>query len=113
MTANKSDPNYNEKIRIIDALIDYYPDLKKDRNVLNNIFFDKSDKPNKFILEKVDHNKNVYYKSNDGLLIDGNIKCSGIYKDGKILIIRPNSRKDDYNTFIEEFKNYKQEKFMK
>ena len=35
---NKADPNYNEKIRIIEDLIEHYPELKKDKNVLNNIY---------------------------------------------------------------------------
>jgi ribosomal protein L31 len=108
---NKSDPNYIEKIRIIEDLIEHYPELKKDKNILNNIFFDRSDKPNKFILDRVELNKKVYYKSNDNLLIDVNIKCHGVYVDGKFIIIRPENRKEHYDKFIEEFKNYTKKKF--
>ena len=56
---NKTDPNYNEKIRIIEDLIEHYPELKKDKNVLNNIFFDRTDKPNKFILDRIQINNKV------------------------------------------------------
>lgn len=108
---NKADPNYNEKIRIIDDLIEHYPELKKDKNVLNNIFFDRTDKPNKFILDRVEINGKVFYKSNDNLLIDVDIKCKGIYIDGKFIIVRPENRKEFYDKFILEFKNYKTKKF--
>jgi hypothetical protein len=109
--ANKSDPNYAEKVRIIDDLIDHYPELKKDKQILNNIFFDRSDKPNKFILERVIINGKTYYKSPDNLLIDVNIKCQGVCVDGRYLIIRPENRKEHYDKFIKEFKNYAQKKF--
>ena len=108
---NKADPNYNEKIRIIEDLIEHYPELKKDKNVLNNIFFDRTDKPNKFILDRVEINGKVFYKSNDNLLIDVDVKCKGVYSDGKFIIVRPENRKEFYDTFISEFKNYKTKKF--
>jgi hypothetical protein len=101
----------NEKLRIIESLIDYYPFLKKDRNVLNNIFFDQNDKINKFILDKVYVNKKPYYKSLDNLLIDVDIKCHGVYKDGNYYIIRSPNRKESYDKFIGEFKSYINEKF--
>lgn len=110
---NKLDPNYNEKIRIIEDLIEHYPELKKDKYILNNIFFDRTDKPNKFVLDKVQINGKTYYKSNDNLLIDVNIKCHGICIDGKYIIVRPNNRKESYDKFIEEFKNYTKKKFCK
>jgi ribosomal protein L31 len=109
--ANKSDPNYIEKIRIIDDLIDHYPELKKDKQVLLNLFFDRSDRPNKFILERVIINGKTYYKSTDNLLIDVNIKCHGIFVNGRSLIIRSENRKEHYDKFIEEFKNYANKKF--
>jgi len=108
---NKADPNYNEKIRIIEDLIEHYPELKKDKNVLNNIFFDRTDKPNKFILDRIQINNKVYYKSNDNLLIDIDIKCKGVYINDKFIIIRPENRKEFYDKFIDEFKNYMKEKF--
>ena len=109
--ANKSDPNYIEKIRIIDDLIDHYPELKKNKQVLLNIFFDRSDKPNKFILDRVQVNGKTYYKSTDNLLVDVDIKCHGIVSNDKYLIIRPANRKEHYDKFIEEFKNYAKKKF--
>jgi len=108
---NKEDPNYNEKLRIIEDLIEHYPELKKDKNVLINIFFDRTDKPNKFILDKVELNGKVYYKSTDNLLIDECVKCKGIYIDNKFIIIRPENRKEFYDIFISEFKNYIAKKF--
>ena len=108
---NKSDPNYIEKIRIIEDLIEHYPDLKKDKNVLNNIFFDRTDKPNKFILDRVEINGKSYYKSNDNLLIDIYVKCKGVYVNDKFIIVRPENRKEFYDKFILEFKNYTSKKF--
>ena len=108
---NKTDPNYIEKLRIIEDLIELYPELKKDKNVINNIFFDRTDKPNKFILDRVQVNGKTYYKSNDNLLIDVDVKCHGICLDGKYIIIRPDNRKEFYDKFIEEFKNYGMKKF--
>jgi hypothetical protein len=108
---NKSDPNYIEKTRIIEDLIEHYPELKKDKNVLNNIFFDRTDKPNKFILERITINNKVYYRSNDNLLVDVNIKCHGIFVNDRFIIVRPDNRKEFHDKFIEEFKNYMKEKF--
>lgn len=109
---NKADPNYNEKIRIIEDLIEHYPELKKDKNVLNNIFFDRTDKPNKFILDRVEINGKVFYKSNDNLLVDVDVKCKGVCVDGKYMILRSENRKEFYDKFISEFKNYMTEKFF-
>ena len=110
---NKADPQYNEKIHIIDDLIDHYPELKKDRHILNNILFDRSDKPNKFVLDRIQINNKIYYKANDNLLIDVDVKCHGIYANGRYFIIRVENRKEHYDKFIEEFKKYTTEKFKK
>jgi hypothetical protein len=109
---NKTDPNYYEKIRIIEDLIEHYPDLKKDKNVLNNIFFDRTDKPNKFILDRIQINGKTYYKSNDNLLIDIDVKCKGVCVNNKFIIVRPENRKEFYDKFIKEFNNYKSKKFF-
>lgn len=105
--ADKADPIYNEKIRIIEDLIEFYPELKKNKNILVNIFFDRADKPNKFILDKVEINSKTYYKTNDNLVIDSDVNCHGIYLDGKFLIIRPKNRKEHYDKFIKEFTEFK------
>jgi hypothetical protein len=89
-----------DKVKIIDTIIEHYPDLKKDRNHIINIILDKVEKPDKYILERIDLNKKVYYKDNDNIIIDADLNICGLCVDYgnntfKYIINVNTSRKED------------------
>jgi len=104
-----------DKIQIVDLLIEHYPELKKNRTNLIKIVLQKITRPNKLILEKVLYDNNIYYKYNDGILIDQELNICGycyinkndkndinIINSNKIFIIRKYNRKEKYNSFLRE-----------
>jgi hypothetical protein len=70
-----------DKIRIVDIIIEHYPELKKDRNHIINVILEKIEKPDRYILERIDLNNKVYYKDNDNILIDVNLNICGLCVD--------------------------------
>jgi hypothetical protein len=67
-----------DKIKIVDIIIEHYPELKKERSHIINVILDKIEKPDRYILERVVLNKKVYYKDNDSILIDENLNICGL-----------------------------------
>ena len=67
-----------DKIKIVDIIIEHYPELKKDRNHIINVILDKIEKPDRYILERVVLNNKVYYKDNDNILIDVDLNICGL-----------------------------------
>lgn len=67
-----------DKIKIIDTIIEFYPELKKDRNHLINLILDKIERPDKYILDRIEVNKLVYYKDNDNIIIDEDLNICGV-----------------------------------
>ena len=95
-----------DKIRIVDIIIEHYPELKKDRNHIINIIMDKIEKPDKYILERVILNNKIYYKDNDNIIIDVNLNICGVCIDlgmntFKYIINVNTSRKDDKNKLLD------------
>ena len=66
-----------DKIRLVDTIIEQYPDLKKERSNIIKIVLEKITRPNKLILEKINYNNQTYYKYDDGIIIDENLKIKG------------------------------------
>jgi len=89
-----------DKIRLVDSIIEQYPDLKKERSNIIRIVLEKIIRPNKLILEKFNFKNNFYYKYEDGIIIDENLKIKGFVIDNKPIIIRPTNRKEYHNNFI-------------
>jgi hypothetical protein len=100
-----------DKIRIVDIIIEHYPELKKERNHIINVILEKIEKPDRYILERVDLNKKVYYKDNDNILIDENLNICGICVDlgnntYKYIINVNSSRKGDKQKLLEHMDSY-------
>ena len=89
-----------DKIRLVDTIIEQYPDLKKERSNIIKIVLEKITRPNKLILEKINHNNQIYYKYDDGIIIDENLKIKGYITDNKVIITRPINRKEYHINFI-------------
>lgn len=66
-----------DKIKIIDTIIELYPDLKKDRNQIINVILEKIERPDKYILDRIEVNKEVYYKDIDNIIIDCDLNICG------------------------------------
>ncbi len=95
-----------DKIRIVDIIIEHYPELKKDRNHIINVILDKIEKPDRYILERVVLNDKIYYKDNDNILIDADLNICGLCIDlgnntFKYVINVNTSRKQDKKKLLE------------
>ena len=96
-----------DKIQIIDTIIEHYPELKKDRTHIINIIFEKIERVDRYILDKLIINNKTYYRDRDNLLIDSDLNFAGIvsFESEKCLkyIIRPKlNRISKYNIFLSE-----------
>jgi len=91
-----------DKIRIVDLIIEHYPELKKDRTNIIKLILQQITRPNKLILEKIIHNDKVYYKYNDGVLIDESLNIRGFINNEKIIIIRTFNRYEQHMKFLEK-----------
>jgi|688.fasta_scaffold671716_1 hypothetical protein len=77
-TSNKI-PN-SIKISIIDDIISLYPNLKREREFIINHLLKGGEKPNTYILEKFYYNNRPYYRDEEGIILDPDIKLAGFYK---------------------------------
>jgi hypothetical protein len=69
-----------EKLKVIDKILDMYPLLKRDRlHIVDNILEKKRKKTVDYILEKFTHNDKSYYRDSIGNIIDENVNLVGIY----------------------------------
>lgn len=102
-----------DKIKLVDSIIEHYPELKKERNHIINIILEKIERPEQFILERIVINDNVFYKDKDNIIIDVDMNICGLcinYQTGYKYIIKKNStRKEEREKFLKEmdvfFKN--------
>jgi hypothetical protein len=100
-----------DKIRIIDTIIEFYPDLKKDRTHIINLILDKIERPDKYILDRIEINKTVYYKDIDNIIIDGDLNICGVCFDLgnntiKYVITKKSKRIQFRNEFLAELDKY-------
>ena len=90
----KYDELYNitdEKVKVIDIIIDMYPELKKDRNDIINIVFGKLSKPNKYIFTKILLNNIEVYFDPDGLILTKNLTFMGFIINNKYYLLDDNT----------------------
>lgn len=73
----------DEKLKVIDIIIDMYPELKKSRDEIMFNVFEKQNKTNKYIFTKTLINNISLYVDPYGLILDKNLKFYGFYVDGK------------------------------
>ena len=70
----------NEKIKIVDIIVDLYPELKKEKGMIINIVLERYDRPNKNIFELIimpDLHEKLYF-NNDNIIFDENINIRGV-----------------------------------
>ena len=82
-TDKNKERDVDEKIKIIDIIINMYPDLKKDKQEIINAVFDKLNKPNKYIFTKILHNNLELYVDSDGLLLTKKLEFKGFVINNK------------------------------
>jgi hypothetical protein len=73
----------DEKIKVIDIIIDMYPELKKNREDIIFNVFEKQSKTNKYIFTKIIQNNKSMYIDPYGLILDKDLKFCGFYIDEK------------------------------
>jgi len=73
----------DEKLKVIDIIIDMYPELKKNREEIIFNVFEKQNKANKYIFTKTIINNNSLYIDPYGLILDKDLKFYGFCVDGK------------------------------
>jgi hypothetical protein len=100
-----------DKIKIIDTIIEFYPELKKDRNHLINVILDKIERPDKYILDRIEVNKMVYYKDIDNIIIDEDLNICGVCVNlgnntFKYIITKKPKRITIRNEFLEKLDKY-------
>jgi hypothetical protein len=73
----------DEKLKVIDIIIEMYPELKKSRDEIIFNIFEKQNKTNKYIFTKTTMNNKSLYIDPYGLILDKDLKFYGFYVDGK------------------------------
>ncbi len=96
-----------DKIKIVDTIIEYYPELKKERSNIINIILEKTERLDRFILDKVIINNKTYYRDKDNILVDVNLQIVGMVQilpdnTQKYIIRREPNRKKIYENFLAE-----------
>ena len=69
----------NEKIKIVDIIIDLYPELKKEKGMIINIVLERYDRPNKYIFERLimpNLDEKLYF-NNDNIIFDSTLNIRG------------------------------------
>lgn len=67
----------DDRIKVINIILDMYPDLKKDRNEIINVVYGNLNKPNRQIFTKIKLNGQELYVDNTGLVMDVNLNFKG------------------------------------
>lgn len=99
-----------DKIKIVDTIIEHYPELKKERNHIINVILEKIERPDQFILDRIIIDNNVYYKDKDNIIIDVDMNICGLCVNAnngfKYIITKNNNRKEERNKFLIEMDKY-------
>lgn len=96
-----------DKIKIVDTIIEHYPELKKDRSTIINIILEKTENLDRLILDRVVINNKIYYRDKENILVDVNLQIVGIVQvlpdnNIKYIIRREPNRKKIYEQFLAE-----------
>jgi len=91
----KEDTIKEERIKVIDMIIELYPDLKKDRDSIILTINNKTGKPYNYIFTKFIHNNDVLYYDPQGMILDKNLVFKGVIIDNVKYIV------DDYVDYID------------
>ena len=91
-----------DKIQVINIILDLYPSLKKDRQNIINVVFGRLNKPNKYVFTKILLNNYTYYIDNFGMLLDESLNFKGIVNNNIIYLCEDKLQNDfsKYNVYI-------------
>ena len=89
------DRECDEKVKIIEIILDMYPELKKDKNDIINVVFGKMSKPNKYVFTKILHNNEELYVDIDGLLLSKTVEFKGIVINNKFYMVSDIEKDND------------------
>ncbi len=76
----------DDKLKVIDIIIDMYPELKKNREEIIFNVFEKQHRTNKYIFTKFVKNNKSMYIDPYGLILDKNLHFCGFQVDGKFYL---------------------------
>lgn len=94
----------DEKVQVINIILDLYPSLKKDRQNIINIVFGKLNKPNKYIFTKILLDNNTYYIDSFGMLMNDSLDFKGIVNNNIIYLCKDITKNkfDKFNKYLKK-----------
>lgn len=102
MTETKS-PTFNimdDRLKVINVILDMYPDLKKDKNDIINVVYGKLSKPNKQIFTKIKLDDKELYIDTTGLVLDENLNFKGLIINNIRYLFDDNTDLTEYNNLL-------------
>ena len=102
MTETKS-PTFNimdDRLKVINVILDMYPDLKKDKNDIINVVYGKLSKPNKQIFTKIKLDDKELYIDTTGLVLDQNLNFKGLIINNIRYLFDDNTDLTEYNNLL-------------
>lgn len=97
----------NEKLKVIDIILEMFPELKKYKDDIIVNVMQKHLNQNKYVFTKYIHNNYELYIDPYGMIIDKNIIFKGFINDNKLYLT------DDINDNIIKLDINKYDKIMK
>jgi hypothetical protein len=73
----------DEKLKVIDIIIEMFPELKKSKDDIISNVFEKNGKPHKYIFTKISHKNRDLYIDPYGLILDTDLVFKGFVVDNK------------------------------
>ncbi len=102
MTETKS-PTFNimdDRLKVINVILDMYPELKKDKNDIINVVYGKLSKPNKQIFTKIKLDDKELYIDTTGLVLDENLNFKGLILNNIRYLFDDNIDLTEYNNLL-------------
>jgi hypothetical protein len=102
MTETKS-PTFNimdDRLKVINVILDMYPELKKDKHDIINVVYGKLSKPNKQIFTKIKLDNKELYIDNTGLTLDENLNFKGLIINNIRYLIDDDNDFTKYNMLL-------------
>lgn len=102
MTESKS-PTFNimdDRLKVINVILDMYPELKKDKTDIINVVYGKLSKPNKQIFTKIKLDDKELYIDTTGLVLDKNLNFKGLIINNIRYLFDDNIDLTEYNNFL-------------
>jgi hypothetical protein len=77
------DKQIDEKLKIINVILDMYPEMKKDKQDIINAVYGKLSKPNTYVFTKIFIKNNEYYVDPEGTILSKTLEFKGIIVNNK------------------------------